>query len=311
MKSKVLSFAEYDQVDISMYKKVFKLDEKAYKKEIDFIKNKNSTWEEVEEVTAGVLIVCDMESANPFFSRKNLEIMVGQGFFHKNLEEMCIGLKKGTVSVLDVGGEKVTVTVRSIQQKKIPVITDEMIEALEIEGVSNVEQYEDYLICEQKKKIAENEAYEVVQYVMDKVFEASTFDLKKADWKEMTDHEIKRLKAISREQGLNLETMTPEDFEGKMPFSSYYELFASVQNDSWNRLCGYLLGRKYAEKDGVGYTMEQYRDDMEEYVKFWHETKENAEKINTYEYSEIMFYVNYYSKKVKEYVIENFFKEKE
>ena len=108
---------------------------------------------------------------------------------------------------------------------------------------------------------------------------------------------------------MNLETMTPEEFEGKMPFSSYHELFASVQNDSWDRLCGYLLGREYAEKDGVGYTMEQYRDDMEEYVKFWHETKENAEKINTYEYSEIMFYVNYYYNKVKEYVTENFFKE--
>lgn len=309
MKSKVLSFAEYDQVDISMYKKVFKLDEKAYKKEIDFIKNKNSTWEEAGEVTDGALIVCDMESANPFFSREDLKIMVGQGFFHKKLEAMCVGLKKGTAGVLDVDGEKVTVTVRSIQQKKIPVITDGMIEALGIEGVSKVEQYEARLIREQKKKIAENEGYEAVQYVMNKVFETSTFDLKKADWKEMTDHEIKRLKEISREQGLNLETMTPEDFEGKMPFSSYHELFASVQNDSWDRLCGYLLGREYAEKDGVGYTMEQYRDDMEEYVKFWHETKENAEKINTYEYSEIMFYVNYYYNKVKEYVTENFFKE--
>ena len=309
MKSKVLSFAEYDQVDISMYKQIFTLDEKAYKKEMDFIKNKNSTWEEAGEVTDGALIVCDMESANPFFSRENLKIMVGQGFFHKKLEAMCVGLKKGTAGVLDVDGEKVTVTVRSIQQKKIPVITDEMIEALGIEGVSNVEQYEARLIREQKKKIAENEGYEAVQYVMDKVFEASMFDLKKADWKEMTDHEIKRLKAISREQGLNLETMTPEDFEGKMPFSSYHELFASVQNDSWDRLCGYLLGREYAEKDGVRYTMEQYRDDMEEYVKFWHETKENAEKINTYEYSEIMFYVNYYYNKVKEYMTENFFKE--
>lgn len=309
MKSKVLSFAEYDQVDISMYKQIFTLDEKAYKKEMDFIKNKNSTWEEAGEVTDGALIVCDMESANPFFSREDLKIMVGQGFFHKKLEAMCVGLKKGTAGVLDVDGEKVTVTVRSIQQKKIPVITDGMIEALGIEGVSDVEQYEARLIREQKKKIAENEGYEAVQYVMNKVFETSTFDLKKADWKEMTDHEIKRLKEISREQGLNLETMTPEDFEGKMPFSSYHELFASVQNDSWDRLCGYLLGREYAEKDGVGYTMEQYRDDMEEYVKFWHETKENAEKINTYEYSEIMFYVNYYYNKVKEYVTENFFKE--
>ena len=309
MKSKVLSFAEYDQVDISMYKQIFTLDEKAYKKEMDFIKNKNSTWEEAGEVTDGALIVCDMESANPFFSREDLKIMVGQGFFHKKLEAMCVGLKKGVAGVLDVDGEKVTVTVRSIQQKKIPVITDGMIEALGIEGVSDVEQYEARLIREQKKKIAENEGYEAVQYVMDKVFETSTFDLKKADWKEMTDHEIKRLKEISREQGLNLETMTPEDFEGKMPFSSYHELFANVQNDSWDRLCGYLLGREYAEKDGVRYTMEQYRDDMEEYVKFWHETKENAEKINTYEYSEIMFYVNYYYNKVKEYVTENFFKE--
>lgn len=309
MKSKVLSFAEYNQVDISMYKQIFTLDEKAYKKEMDFIKNKNSTWEEAGEVTDGALIVCDMESANPFFSREDLKIMVGQGFFHKKLEAMCVGLKKGTAGVLDVDGEKVTVTVRSIQQKKIPVITDGMIEALGIEGVSDVEQYEARLIREQKKKIAENEGYEAVQYVMNKVFETSTFDLKKADWKEMTDHEIKRLKEISREQGLNLETMTPEEFEGKMPFSSYHELFASVQNDSWDRLCGYLLGREYAEKDGVGYTMEQYRDDMEEYVKFWHETKENAEKINTYEYSEIMFYVNYYYNKVKEYVTENFFKE--
>ena len=88
MKSKVLSFAEYDQVDISMYKQIFTLDEKAYKKEMDFIKNKNSTWEEAGEVTDGALIVCDMESANPFFSREDLKIMVGQGFFHKKLEAM-------------------------------------------------------------------------------------------------------------------------------------------------------------------------------------------------------------------------------
>ena len=118
MKSKVLSFVEYDQVDISMYKKVFKLDEKAYKKEIDFIKNKNSTWEEAGEVTDGALIVCDMESANPFFNRENVKIMVGQGFFHKKLETMCIGLKKGTAGELDVDGEKVTVRFVPFSKKR-------------------------------------------------------------------------------------------------------------------------------------------------------------------------------------------------
>lgn len=309
MKSRVISYAAYEQVDISAYQKVFTLDEKAFRKEIDFLKNKNSTWEEAKEVTGGAIIVCDMESEKPFFNRENLEIMVGQGFFNKNLETQCIGLKKGTANVLDVDGEEVTVTIRAIRQKNVPAITDEMIESLGIEGIANLEQYEDHLIREQKRKIIEDEGFEAIQYVLKKVFEDSTFDLKKADWVEMTGHEIKRLKAISKGQGLNLETMTPEEFEGKMPFSSYHELLVSVQYDAWDKLLGCLLGRIYAEKDGAEYTMEQYRNEIDDYMKFWHETKENAESINTFDYSEITFYEAYYYNKVREYVAENFFKE--
>ena len=64
MKSKVISFAEYDKVDISAYQKVFALDEKAVKKEMDFLKNKNSTWADSDEVVDGAIIVCDMKSEN-------------------------------------------------------------------------------------------------------------------------------------------------------------------------------------------------------------------------------------------------------
>lgn len=309
MESKVISYAPYNRVDISAYKKVFRLDEKAFRKEMDFLKNKNSTWEEALEVTDGAIIVCDMESENSFFNRENLKLMVGQGFFSKKLEALCVGLKKGTANVLEVDGEKVTVTVRSIRQKNVPAITEEMIENLGITGVSSIEQYERYLIREQKKKIVENEGFEVIRYVMGKVFEASTFDLKKADWKAMVNHEIKRLKAISEGQGLTLETMTPEEFEGKMPFSSYHELLVSVQNDSWDRLLGFLLGRVYAEEDRIEYTIEQYHSEIEDYMKFWHETRERAEKINTFAYSEISFYETYFYNKVKEYVTENIFKE--
>ena len=38
MESKVIAFTEYDQVDISAFKKTFCLDEKAFKKEMDFLK---------------------------------------------------------------------------------------------------------------------------------------------------------------------------------------------------------------------------------------------------------------------------------
>lgn len=103
--------------------------------------------------------------------------------------------------------------------------------------------------------------------------------------------------------------MAPEDFEGKMPFSSYHELLVNVQYDSWDKLLCYLLGCVYAKQDGVEYTKEKYRESIEDYMKFWHETKENAEQINTYEYSKITFFANYYYQKVRGYVEKNYFKE--
>lgn len=309
MESKVIAFTEYDQVDISAFKKTFCLDEKAFKKEMDFLKNKNSSWEEAEEITSGAIVVCDMKSDNNFFNRENLKLMVGQGFFNKKLEALCVGLKKGTTNELDVDGNKVYITVKSIQQKNDPAITDEMVKNLEIVGVETEEQYKNYLIQKQKTQIIDNEGYEAVNYVMDQVFKNSSFDLKKADWLEMINHEIQRLQAIGEEEGLDLRTMTPEDFEGKMPFKSYHELLVYVQNDSWDKVLKYLLGCIYAERDEVQYTRERYEQDMEEYMEFWHETKEHAEKINTYAYSEISFYINYYYKKVRQYVENNFFEE--
>lgn len=309
MKSKVISFAEYDKVDISAYQKVFALDEKAVKKEMDFLKNKNSTWADSDEVVDGAIIVCDMKSENSFFNREQLKLMVGQGFFNKKLEALCVGMKKGTTNVLDVDGDKVTVTVQSVQRKMVPEVTDEMVKNLEIKGIESVEEYEEYLTRQQKKKIADEEGFDAIQYVMKQVFENSAFDLKKADWIEMIDHEIHRLQAIADKENLNLKTMAPEDFEGKMPFSSYHELLVNVQYDSWDKLLRYLLGCVYAKQDGVEYTKEKYRESIEDYMKFWHETKENAEKINTYEYSKITFFANYYYQKVRGYVEKNYFKE--
>ena len=141
MKSKVISFAEYDKVDISAYQKVFALDEKAVKKEMDFLKNKNSTWADSDEVVDGAIIVCDMKSENSFFNREQLKLMVGQGFFNKKLEALCVGMKKGTTNVLDVDGDKVTVTVQSVQRKMVPEVTDEMVKNLEIKGIESVEEY--------------------------------------------------------------------------------------------------------------------------------------------------------------------------
>ena len=54
---------------------------------------------------------------------------------------------------------------------------------------------------------------------------------------------------------------------------------------------------------------ENVKELFNEYVRRWHETKENAEQINTYEYSKITFFANYYYQKVRGYVEKNYFKE--
>lgn len=309
MESRIISYIGYEQVDISEYQKEFILDQDAVDQEMNFLKNKNATWVDSDVIENGAIVLCDLQSEHTFFNRENLKLMIGQNFFNKTLEELCIGLKKGETKELNIDDQIVTITVKTIQVKKASSVTNEMIEALGLEGIKTVQQYEDYLISKQRKKIVEDEGYTAIQYVMDQVHEKSEILLTKKDWKWMVGCELQRLQALADKENLNLKTMKPEDFDGKMPFTSYHELLAYLQDDCWERTFNYIIGRMYASEEGVAYSEEMYKKEIQEYMSFWRETEENAKKINTYEYSEVLFYAEYFYKKVYAYVEANYFKE--
>lgn len=309
MESKIIEIAAFDQIDISSYTQIFKPDEEALKKEVMFLRAKNSIWEEVKTATEGCIGIFDMESEHPFFQRKDMKVMIGQGFFHAKIEELCVGMEKGSEKEMEVNGTKVKVYLKSVKQKRIPELSDEMCRKLEIEGVTDCVSYRAYLIQKQKEEVFREKGWEVVRYVIDQVCRKSRFEIRKEDWKRTVEYEINRIRVIARLEGLELEKMTPEEFEGKIPVSSYYELLAMIQDDTWDKLYQYLLGYHYAKQAGVTFEETDYRKAIDEYREMWNNTKEEAEEIFPYEYQEILTYENYFYKQVQDYVKENYFVE--
>lgn len=311
MKSRLIVVAPFEQVNLASYQEVFVADEQGLQKEIDFLRNKYSRWEETEEITEGCMAVLDMESEDPFFNRTNVKILMGQGLFNRKLEKACLGMKTGSEKTVDIDQKKIKVCVRSVRQKYVPELSDEMCRDLELEDVCDCKSYRAYLIQKQKEDIFDKKGWEVVNYVMDQVCEKSRFELTKSDWKRVTDLEMDRIRTLAKLEGMELEKMTPEEFEGRIPVSSYYELVAMTQDSSWDKLLKYLLGCYYAKQDGIEYGEKEYKESIEDYMKMWNNTLEEAKKIITYDSFIISEYENYFYQKVKNYVKKNFFMEED
>lgn len=311
MKSRLIAVAPFEQVNMAAYQEVFVADELSLQKEIDFLRNKHSIWKETEEITEGCMAIFDMESADPFFNRTNVKILIGQGLFNRKLENACLGMKAGSEKTVDVDQKKIKVCLRSVKQKYVPELSDEMCQELKLENVCDCKSYTAYLLQKQKENIFDKKGWEVVDYVMNQVCEKSRFELAKSDWKRIKDLEMDRIRILAKLEGLELEKMTPEEFKGKIPVSSYYELIAMIQDSSWDKLLKYLLGCYYAKRDGTEYGEKEYKESIEDYMKMWNSTREDAKKIITYDYFIISEHENYFYKKVRNYVKMNFFKEKD
>ena len=97
------------------------------------------------------------------------------------------------------------------------------------------------------------------------------------------NRELDRCRTLCRQEGMTLEEMTPEQFQGRIPVKSYHELVAMLQYDGWDNLCRYLLGCRYAETDGFHSGEAEYEAFIADYAKTWRVCAENAREANPFE----------------------------
>lgn len=295
MRSKVFSMFPFEQVDITPFKRHAEIDEAKLQKELDRAVYPYITWEEGDEAAAGDVVSCRMESADARFRRAEAKITVGAGLLDKTEEAKLVGARVGTTQTLCCRGSEVAVTVLGIRKRCVPPLEDRMVAALGLDGVQTVDQYRAYLVNQAVDEQFDHDSYEVIEAVFRAVRERSEVLIDEADWQQTVDWDLNRLAVISRLDGMDLKTMTAQDFAGRIPVKSYYELVAMLQRDAWQNTWQMLMGRKLAETDGFTVTQEGYETFLKESAEAWHYTAEDYRPAYSYEYyAAIQYRVHYY-----------------
>lgn len=282
MRSRVLSVKDYREIPLTDLP-VFVPDEEALEREMQRLVNPHIRWEPGQRAAKGDLVACRLESACPRFNKENVRFAAGSGMFHKELEALSIGMCVGETRELELPEGAVKLTVTAVTNRVVPEPSDEMAAALGLEGVSDLEEYRAYLLEQQREKFRNEAAYEPVAYLKKEVLRQSEFVLHKEDWRAAVERRLERCRTLFRQEGLVMEELTPEQFDGRIPVKSYHELVSMLQNDEWDSLLMYLLGRHYAESDGFSVSEEGYEAYIADYVKSWHTTPEAAREIDPYE----------------------------
>ena len=216
MKSRVLRAKDYREVDVKPLLKPFAPDEAALEAELRRLTNPYIRWEDGTTVSPGDQVVCRLASDCPRFQREKVRFVAGSGMFHKELEDMSTGMEVGETREAVLPEGKVSLTLTGVMNRVVPEASDEMVEKLGLEGVHTVAAYRAYLLEQQKEAAFQEDSYDALNHLMREVISGSEFVLDREDWEEPINRELDRCRTLCRQEGMVLEEMTPEQFNGSM-----------------------------------------------------------------------------------------------
>ncbi len=302
MKSRVLQIKDYREVDVKSLLKPFVPDDAALEAELRRLTNPYIRWEAGTAVSPGDQAVCRLVSDCPRFQKEKVRFVAGSGMFHKELENLSMGMTVGGTREIVLPEGRVSLTLTGVMNRVAPEPGDEMVEKLGLDGVHTVAAYRAYLLEQQKAAAFQEDSYDALNHLMREVIGGSEFVLDREDWAETINRELDRCRALCRQEGMVLEEMTPEQFNGRIPVKSYHELVAMLQYDGWDKLCRYLLGCRYAENDGFRAGEAEYGEFIADYVRSWHVSEENAREANPYDSFLFNEYAGHAYTVLKEYI---------
>lgn len=309
LKSRLIKEFDFREADVSGEDFTYEIDKEFIEKEILRIRKKNKVLHEVEEVKKGDIVVCSLKSINPKFNKENVSISAGLGLFKKEIELALIAMKKGESRAIDADNESVIIDVINVKRSVMPELTDEMVQNEKIDNITNVKSLMEYLeklYKAEKNKAIDNNSYKLIENVINQVISKSKFDINEEDIQYLSELEIHKARVFCELEGLTLEKMTPEDFNGKIPVKSYDEFLKMVNGLSKHQITVLLLGLKNAEKDGYKVSQEEYDKDTADFCKMYHMKPEDAYRAMPFEYYETGHYTGHYRNIIREYYRERY-----
>lgn len=118
---------------------------------------------EGEKAAPGDVVTFRVTGGQGRYDRERLRLTLSQGLYDEQVEGAMVGAVKG--DVLTMG--ELTVTILEVCRKQLPVMTDGMVQALGLEGVTTLEQYRAMV----REELTMNEIYLIAGEILNTLYE--------------------------------------------------------------------------------------------------------------------------------------------
>ena len=237
-------------------------------------------------IEKGDIVGIKIASEDSFLASECERLSVGKGFFSKEIEAALIGKKKGDTFATEADGAQASITVLWVKRRVVPKFTDAMAAAMNVEDVTNVQEYTDYVTQELVDEDKEKKQNAIWNMVSKKLLEESSFDV---DEQEVDAQYKKDLAYLQKELEDDFEEFMQVKYHGKTLEESAKNYKQEIVKTL--ELCA--IAAPMAEEDGTQWTREDYEDVIDDMV---------SEEYSKEELQQSMSYEDYVKQQMEEYL---------
>ena len=237
-------------------------------------------------IEKGDIVGIKIASEDSFLASECERLSVGKGFFSKEIEAALIGKKKGDTFATEADGAQASITVLWVKRRVVPKFTDAMAAAMNVEDVTNVQEYTDYVTRELVDEDKEKKQNAIWNMVSKKLLEESSFDV---DEQEVDAQYKKDLAYLQKELEDDFEEFMQVKYHGK----SLEESKKNYKQEIVKTLELCAIAAPMAEEDGTQWTREDYEAVIDDMV---------SEEYSKEELQQSMSYEDYVKQQMEEYL---------
>lgn len=282
IKSKVVSLADYREIDLRPYAPPFTMDEEEMEAALLRLRSRHGKMVPAQSIQADDFVTLRLQGGSPRFNKESIQLRVGKGLLDRELEAQLPGLCPGEERALCVGGETVTVTVRDVQRRELPELTDENVAAWQLEGIATVAQLRESVVEKARAQYVEDMTEALTVFLDEELCRRSTFQLDEDELSQTRREGHEMARDMLRSAGLDPDTATDDEVRSVTGGRSREEHFSFLEELMMDGLKGTAVGALLMEQENApAPTEEDYQKALQECAEGMSLSLEQAEQVLT------------------------------
>lgn len=282
IKSKVVSLADYREIDLRPYAPPFTMDEEEMEAALLRLRSRHGKMVPAQSIQADDFVTLRLQGGSPRFNKESIQLRVGKGLLDRELEAQLPGLCPGEERTLCVGGETVTVTVRDVQRRELPELTDENVAAWQLEGIATVAQLRESVVEKARAQYVEDMTEALTVFLDEELCRRSTFQLDGDELAQTRREGHDMARDMLRSAGLDPDTATDDEVRSVTGGRSREEHFTFLEELMMDGLKGTAVGALLMEQENApAPTEEDYQKALQECAEGMSLSLEQAEQVLT------------------------------